>query len=98
VGSQLQQEELMDVPDGSNREDNSSDTPSDTLHAVVSDGTFVPSKSKKKKKLTHSVGGKVKSEYQGMQQTRYMLFVIFFVVGHFLLSQTTIRIFTGSCS
>ncbi len=57
VGSQLQQEELMDVPDGSNREDNSSDTPSDTLHAVVSDGTFVPSKSKKKKKLTHSVGG-----------------------------------------
>ncbi|CAM6046028.1 unnamed protein product [Sphagnum compactum] len=56
-GSQFQKDEEMDMLDGSNREENNSDTHSNSLHTVGSDGIFVLSKSKKKKKIKHSLGG-----------------------------------------
>ncbi|KAH9566418.1 hypothetical protein CY35_04G129200 [Sphagnum magellanicum] len=56
-GSQFQKDEEMDMLDGSNRGENNSDTHSNSLHTVGSDGIFVLSKSKKKKKIKHSLGG-----------------------------------------
>ncbi|CAK9257362.1 unnamed protein product [Sphagnum jensenii] len=56
VSSHCKQDKGMDMLDGSNRADINSDTPSNSLHAVGNKGTFVPSKSKKKKNFKHSLG------------------------------------------
>jgi hypothetical protein len=56
-GSQFQKDEEMDMLDGSNRGESNSDTHSNSLHTVGSDGIFVLSKAKKKKKIKHSLGG-----------------------------------------
>jgi hypothetical protein len=56
VSSHCKQDKGIDMLDGSNRADINSDTPSNSLHAVGNKGTFVPSKSKKKKKFKHSLG------------------------------------------
>jgi hypothetical protein len=57
AGSHFQQDERMDMLNGCHRGDNNSDTPSNNLNAVGSDGTFVTSKLKKNKRIKHSLEG-----------------------------------------
>jgi len=75
-GSQFQKDEEMDMLDGSNKGESNSDTHSNNLHTVGSDRIFVLSKSKKKKKIKHSLGGssapRLKAEYLGAHLSRYL--------------------------
>jgi len=80
-GSQFQKDEEMDMLDGSNKGESNSDTHSNNLHTVGNDRIFVLFKSKKKKKIKHSLGGssapRLKAEYLGAHLSRYLCCLCF---------------------